>query len=149
FFVNNKINSKLFISMFLFLAFFLMNFYQPLIADDLYNGAIAPLYNHIILANLLNYYHHWTGRISSIYLEELFFNAPYEKISILIFNMLNSLGFVLLYNFIYNILNKNQYTIGSYLFFIFGFTLFLQSTLFLGNAIWKTAALTYFWGIVL
>jgi hypothetical protein len=49
-----KYKNLLWINTLLFIFFFILNFFQPLFADDLYRGNIAALYHQTIFANLLN-----------------------------------------------------------------------------------------------
>lgn len=140
------------ISFFLVLFFIVINYFQPLIVDDLCRGAIAALYNHSIIEHIIGDYYHWTGRVTAELLAYFFFNHPYQYILSFCFNILNSLILVIFLNNVFEITTKTKtekITLKTYLFFIAFFLYYLIITDFLKNAIWKTVGLQYFWGICL
>ena len=145
----NYINSKNSIHLFLFGSFLLMNFFQPLIVDDLCTGAHAALYNHTLRQTLIDHYKGWMGRLSSVFLSSIFFNEPYDFLSVPVFNFINSIFLVFLYWYSYKIVSKNRYNFLYYLLFIALFTLFLLHSRFLGIAMWKSTAIQYLWPPVL
>jgi len=147
--IKNLLNEKNSINSCLFLIFLTLNVFQPLCADDINRSIIAAFYHHTVLQNLISDYKGWTGRMSAQFLVYLFFNQPYETIILPIFNGINTVLLVILYNLVYKVASQRKYSTGSFLFFIFIFTLFLYQTGFLRNALWKTGALQYFWGVVL
>lgn len=142
-------NTKTDINIFLFIIFFTINFFQPLIVDDLCRGGVAALYHHTLFQTMAYDYFNWTGRMSAQFLAYIFFNQPYEQVSIFIFNVLNAFVLVVFYNITYKFASNNKYKLGSFLLFLLTFTLYLNYADFLKNAVWKTVGLQYFWGVVL
>lgn len=138
------------INIFLFIFLLCINYFQPLIVDDLSLSSSAALYNHTILAHIFSSYLTWSGRVTAQILAYIFFNKPYQDALTVIFNLLNTLLLVSFINIIFKISVKNnvsKFTVNTFLVFIFIFLLILISSGFFKNTLWKTVGIQYFWGI--
>lgn len=134
----------------LFSVFLLINYFQPLIVDDLCYGSISALSNHTILKHIITDYYYWTGRIVADSLEYIVFNKDYEVYFKIIFNVINAFFLISFINIIFYIAIKNEEfkkTTKNFLAFIFVFLGLLVFSGFFKNLMWKTVGLQYFWGI--
>jgi hypothetical protein len=137
-------------SILLFCIFLIINYFQPLIIDDLCYSVKAVLYNHTIFSQLVFDYYNWTGRMSSWFISYIFFNQPYQLYLNTIFNLLNAFFMVDFINTVFNIIVKNddsKKNYANYLSFIFVFFLLLLLSKFFINTLWKVVGIQYFWGI--
>ncbi|WP_150466986.1 DUF6056 family protein [Francisella sp. SYW-9] len=133
--------------------FFLLNYLQPLRADDFgraYTDALSKGFI-IYLRGIGSNYFHWTGRITAQALIYLFLNKSYIHILVFIINILNSICFYLflLISFRIVTLDKGKILSKDFLLYVFFFIFVFYQTGFIANIIWKTAAIQYFWGITL
>ncbi|AJI56233.1 putative membrane protein [Francisella philomiragia] len=133
------------------LGFLFLNFCQPVFADDFGRLSASALTKGNLISVVYNQYLNWTGRISAEYLAYLLFNKDHLVISLLIIDILNSILFSVFIILSFKIVTKERYRLSSkhfVIFFFFSCFIFLYSGV-IGNALWKTAAIQYFWGIVL
>lgn len=142
------------VAFFIFALFFLLNYLQPLRADD-YGRAITDAVNKgfiIYLRGIGSNYFHWTGRISAQALIYLFLNKSYIGICIFVINILNSISFYLFILYSYKIVTYRKHVnllSRDFLVYFFFFIFVFYQTGFIANVIWDTAAIQYFWGITL
>ncbi|MEY8765745.1 MULTISPECIES: DUF6056 family protein [Francisella] len=134
--------------------FFVINYLQPLRADDFgraYTDALDKGFI-IYLRGIASNYIHWTGRISAQALIYLFLSKKYIHLSVFMINMINSICFYLFVLYSYKIVRfKTKVDLFSkdFLIYFFFFIFLFYQTGFIANVIWKTAAVQYFWGITL
>ncbi|QLE79849.1 hypothetical protein FLM55_08940 [Francisella sp. Scap27] len=146
---SNK--SSFCIIVFLFCYFFFLNYCQPLTMDDLSRAVNDTLANHSFFSWLYKDYIGWTGRMSAQALVYILFSKIYATWSILIINVLNSIALSVFMIFSFKLVTRDRYSIGSkdFVFYAFLFMLMFGHTGFIGEAIWKTVAIQYFWGFTL
>ncbi|AEI35870.1 DUF6056 family protein [Francisella salina] len=134
--------------------FFVINYLQPLRADDFgraYTDALDKGFI-IYLRGIASNYIHWTGRISAQALIYLFLSKKYIHLSVFMINMINSICFYLFVLYSYKIVRfktKVELFSKDFLIYFFFFIFLFYQTGFIANVIWKTAAVQYFWGITL
>lgn len=134
--------------------FFVINYLQPLRADDFgraYTDALDKGFI-IYLRGIASNYIHWTGRISAQALIYLFLSKKYIHLSIFLINIINSICFYLFLLYSYKIVRiktKVELFSKDFLIYIFFFIFLFYQTGFIANVVWKTAAVQYFWGITL
>ncbi|MEY8703052.1 DUF6056 family protein [Francisella philomiragia] len=133
------------------IGFLFLNFCQPIFADDFGRLSASALTKGDLISTVYSQYLNWTGRVSAEYLAYLLFNKDHLVISLFIIDILNSILFSIFVILSFKIVSKERYELSSKHFVVFFFFLsfiFLYSGV-IGNALWKTAAIQYFWGIVL
>ncbi len=125
-----------------FLAIAVYNFLTPMLTDDMSYAAIVS--NAHSFGDLLGQEYHqymtWTGRSVNHMILRCFLSADKW-----VFNIFNSLAFVLLTLFIYaNIEHKKKYDVFTYTLI----TLFIWTTSvsFGQTILWETGACNYLWG---
>ncbi|MBK2257686.1 DUF6056 family protein [Francisella philomiragia] len=134
--------------------FFVINYLQPLRADDFgraYTDALDKGFI-IYLRGIASNYIHWTGRISAQALIYLFLSKKYIHLSVFMINIINSICFYLFVLYSYKIVRfktKVELFSKDFLIYIFFFIFLFYQTGFVANVVWKTAAVQYFWGITL
>ncbi|QEO57367.1 DUF6056 family protein [Francisella marina] len=134
--------------------FFVINYLQPLRADDFgraYTDALDKGFI-IYLRGIASNYIHWTGRISAQALIYLFLSKKYIHLSVFMINIINSICFYLFVLYSYKIVRfktKVELFSKDFLIYIFFFIFLFYQTGFIANVVWKTAAVQYFWGITL
>ncbi|MEY8715677.1 DUF6056 family protein [Francisella philomiragia] len=134
--------------------FFVINYLQPLRADDFgraYTDALDKGFI-IYLRGIASNYIHWTGRISAQALIYLFLSKKYIHLSVFMINIINSICFYLFVLYSYKIVRfktKVELFLKDFLIYIFFFIFLFYQTGFIANVVWKTAAVQYFWGITL
>ncbi|MEY8713718.1 DUF6056 family protein [Francisella philomiragia] len=134
--------------------FFVINYLQPLRADDFgraYTDALDKGFI-IYLRGIASNYIHWTGRISAQALIYLFLSKKYIHLSVFMINIINSICFYLFVLYSYKIVRlktKVELFSKDFLIYFFFFIFLFYQTGFIANVIWKTAAVQYFWGITL
>lgn len=134
--------------------FFVINYLQPLRADDFgraYTDALDKGFI-IYLRGIASNYIHWTGRISAQALIYLFLSKKYIHLSVFMINIINSICFYLFVLYSYKIVRfktKVELFSKGFLIYIFFFIFLFYQTGFIANVVWKTAAVQYFWGITL
>ncbi|WP_265659089.1 DUF6056 family protein [Francisella philomiragia] len=142
------------IAIFIIAFFFVINYLQPLRADDFgraYTDALDKGFI-IYLRGIASNYIHWTGRISAQALIYLFLSKKYIHLSVFIINIINSICFYLFVLYSYKIVRfktKVELFSKDFLIYIFFFIFLFYQTGFIANVVWKTAAVQYFWGITL
>ncbi|MEY8766980.1 DUF6056 family protein [Francisella philomiragia] len=134
--------------------FFVINYLQPLRADDFgraYTDALDKGFI-IYLRGIASNYIHWTGRISAQALIYLFLSKKYIHLSVFMINIINSICFYLFVLYSYKIVRfktKIELFSKDFLIYFFFFIFLFYQTGFIANVVWKTAAVQYFWGITL
>ncbi|MBK2025868.1 DUF6056 family protein [Francisella philomiragia] len=142
------------IAIFIIAFFFVINYLQPLRADDFgraYTDALDKGFI-IYLRGIASNYIHWTGRISAQALIYLFLSKKYIHLSVFMINIINSICFYLFVLYSYKIVRfktKVELFSKDFLIYIFFFIFLFYQTGFIANVVWKTAAVQYFWGITL
>ncbi|KFJ42461.1 hypothetical protein IBE48_06770 [Francisella philomiragia] len=142
------------IAIFIIAFFFVINYLQPLRADDFgraYTDALDKGFI-IYLRGIVSNYIHWTGRISAQALIYLFLSKKYIHLSVFMINIINSICFYLFVLYSYKIVRfktKVELFSKDFLIYIFFFIFLFYQTGFIANVVWKTAAVQYFWGITL
>ncbi|AJI58012.1 putative membrane protein [Francisella philomiragia] len=142
------------ITIFIIAFFFVINYLQPLRADDFgraYTDALDKGFI-IYLRGIASNYIHWTGRISAQALIYLFLSKKYIHLSVFMINIINSICFYLFVLYSYKIVRfktKVELFSKDFLIYIFFFIFLFYQTGFIANVVWKTAAVQYFWGITL
>ncbi|MED7788474.1 DUF6056 family protein [Francisella sp. 19X1-34] len=133
--------------------FFLLNYLQPLRADDFGRACTDALNKGFIiyLRGIGSNYFHWTGRITAQALIYLFLNKSYINVLVFIINILNSICIYLflLLSFRIVTMDKGKILSKDFLLYVFFFIYIFYQTGFIANILWKTAAIQYFWGITL
>jgi hypothetical protein len=119
--------------------------------DDFSRAVNDTLANHSFFSWLYKDYTSWTGRMSAQALVYILFSKTYAILSISIINILNSLALTVFMIFSFKLVTRDRYSIGSkdFIFYAFLFILMFGHTGFIGQAIWKTVAIQYFWGFTL
>lgn len=132
-------------------SFLFLNFCQPIFADDFGRLSTSALTNGNLLSVVYNQYMNWTGRISAEFLAYLIFNKNHLVVSLFMVDVLNSIIFSVFTVISFRIVTKDKYEISSKQFvsFLFFFCFIFLYSGVIGNALWKTAAIQYFWGIAL
>ena len=148
--MNNKLKT-ITCSIAIFAYFLFLNYCQPIAMDDYWRAINDTLVNHDLLAWLKQDYFGWTGRMSAQLLVYCLFSKKYIILSTAVINILNSLAYYLFILFSFKISMGGRYKLYSKAFCIYLFLFLLMFTLtgFIGQTLWKTAAVQYFWGICL
>ena len=134
--------------------FFIINYLQPLRADDFgraYTDALSKGFI-IYLRGIASNYIYWTGRVSAQALIYLFLSKKYIHLSVFLINIINSVCFYLFILYSYKIVtfrSRVQLFSRDFLVYLFFFIFIFYQTGFIANVVWKTAAVQYFWGITL
>ncbi|QLE79844.1 hypothetical protein FLM55_08915 [Francisella sp. Scap27] len=145
--------SFIFLSALIVGFFLLLNYLQPLRADDFgraYSDVLVKgldIYFRAIASN----YIHWTGRISAQALVYLLLSKKYITESVFAINFINAISFYLFIVFSFKSVTLDKIKIISkdFLIYLFFFIFVFYQTGFIANVMWKTAAIQYFWGITL
>ncbi|WP_395167043.1 DUF6056 family protein [Francisella salimarina] len=146
--MNNLLKSKLLIILAIFSYFLFLNFCQPLAMDDFWRAINDTLVNGTFFHFLIQDYTGWTGRISAQALVYALFSKKYLTLSLLTINTISSISMSLFIIFIFKIVTRNKYSLASkdFIIYSFFFALMFTWTGFIGQVIWKTAAIQYLWG---
>lgn len=146
--MNNLLKSKLLIILAIFFYFLFLNFCQPLAMDDFWRAINDTLVNGTFFHFLIQDYTGWTGRISAQALVYALFSKKYLTLSLLTINIISSISMSLFIIFIFKIVTRNKYSLASkdFIIYSFFFALMFTWTGFIGQVIWKTAAIQYLWG---
>lgn len=134
----------------LFIVFFTINCFQPLVADDFCRSIVSALSNHTMINSLISDYYGWSGRVTAQILVYVFFNKPYQIYLNILFNLLNAFFLISFIKMTFYISIENdtlKKTAGNFLVFLFLFLCILIFSGFFKNLMWKTVGLQYFWGI--
>ncbi|WP_150467930.1 DUF6056 family protein [Francisella sp. SYW-9] len=138
-------------SVVIFAYFLFLNYCQPIAMDDYWRAINDTLVNHNLIAMLKQDYFGWTGRMSAQLLVYCLFSKKYITLSVAVVNILNALAYYLFILFSFKISTAGKYKLYSKAFcvYLFLFLLMFSLTGFIGQTLWKTAAIQYFWGICL
>lgn len=119
--------------------------------DDFWRAVTDTLVNHSFFSWLYKDYTGWTGRMPAQALVYISFSKTYSGLSIFAINILNALAFCAFIVFSFRLVSRDRFSIASkdFIFYLFLFILMFGSTGFIGQAIWKTVAIQYFWGFTL
>lgn len=151
--MRKKYLSIALISFFIIAFFLLLNYLQPMRADDFGRANTDMLANGLIMMvhSIQVDYMTWTGRVSAQALIYLLMSKTYITLSLFIVNFVNSMAFYLfmLLSFKIVTLNKGKILSKDFIVFSFFFLFIFYQTGFIANVLWKTGAIQYFWGIVL
>ncbi|WP_150468499.1 DUF6056 family protein [Francisella sp. SYW-9] len=141
------------IVLFIFALTLYLNYIQPLRGDDFGRACTDVLGKGLIMMvhSIEADYFTWTGRVSAQALIYLLLSKTYIGLSLFIINTVSSIAFVIFMFISFKIVSFDKAKIVSKDFLIFSlfFTLIFYQTGFIGNILWKTAAIQYFWGITL
>lgn len=131
--------------------FLFLNFCQPIFADDFGRLSASALTRGDLFSIIYNQYMGWTGRISAEFLAYLFFNKDHLVVSLFFVDVVNSIIFSIFIVLSFKLVTRDKYELSSKQFvcFLFFFCFIFLYSGVIGNALWKTAAMQYFWGIVL
>lgn len=138
---------ELFLLLGLFLYFLIINIYQPLFADDFVRANIDAFYDHTVLLNLYHDYIHWTGRITAQLPVYIFLNKSMHFM-IYLFDCINAFVICSFIFIFFKTITKDKESIISKSFLVY-FTFLITFSFWsaaLGNILWKTLAMQYFWG---
>ena len=132
-------------------GFLFLNLCQPIFADDFGRLSASAVTNGNLLSIIYSQYMTWTGRVSAEFLAYIIFNKDHVLISLFAVDVLNSVIFCIFTVFSFKIVTKDRYQLSSkqFITFLFFFCLLFLYSGVIGNALWKTAAIQYFWGIAL
>ncbi|MBK2009358.1 hypothetical protein IB622_03735, partial [Francisella orientalis] len=149
--MNKSLKQQIFISFIIFLYFLFINCCQPLAMDDFWRALNDTLVNGSFFHFLIQDYTGWTGRMSAQALVYALFSKKYLTLSLLTINIINSISMSLFAIFIFKIVTRNKYSLASkdFIIYSFFFALMFTWTGFIGQVIWKTAAIQYLWGYVI
>lgn len=126
-----------------FLAILLYNILTPLMSDDFLFNPISPYTLLDLLKEEYNNYMTWNGRSVVQFIMHVFLLLPKG-----IFNILNSLCFILLTFLIYwNIRSKKEYDFVTYT--LINLMLWQFGISFDQTILWLSGACNYLWGIVI
>lgn len=126
-----------------FLAIFIYNFLTPLMSDDFLFNPTAPYTLVDLLKEEYNNYMTWNGRSVVQFIMHVFLLFPKG-----LFNILNSLCFILLTFLIYwNIKGKREYDFVTYT--LITLMLWQFGISFDQTILWLSGACNYLWGIVI
>lgn len=133
------------------LSFLFLNICQPIFADDFGRLSASALTRGNLGHIVFSQYMAWTGRISAEFLAYFLFNKDHILASLFIIDILNSIIFCIFTLLCFKIVTKDKYQLNSrqFICFLFYFCMIFLYSGVIGNALWKTAAIQYFWGIVL
>ncbi|MFV9972678.1 MAG: DUF6056 family protein [Francisella endosymbiont of Hyalomma asiaticum] len=103
--MKNKCTNIL-IAILIITFFFIINYLQPLRADDFgraYTDALSKGFIIYLLGIIASNYIHWTGRVSAQALIYLFLSKKYIHLSVFLINIINSVCFYLFILYSYKI----------------------------------------------
>lgn len=135
----------------LFCYFLFLNYCQPLAMDDFWRAINDVVVNHTFFSWLHKDYVGWTGRMSAQGLSYIFFSKTYIVWSVFIINTLNAMALTAFMIFSFKLVSKDRFCIGSknFIFYAFVFMFIFAKTGFIGQVLWKTAAIQFFWGFTI
>ncbi len=146
--MNKSLKQQIFISFIIFLYFLFINCCQPLAMDDFWRALNDTLVNGSFFHFLAQDYTGWTGRMSAQALVYALFSKKYLTLSLLTINIINSISLSLFTIFTFKIVTKDKFSLLSrdFIIYAFFFSLMFSWTGFIGQVIWKTAAIQYLLG---
>ncbi|AIT09679.1 hypothetical protein LO80_06685 [Candidatus Francisella endociliophora] len=131
--------------------FLFLNFCQPIFADDFGRLSASALTRGDLFSTIYNQYFRWTGRVSAEFLAYFLLNKDHLIVSLFFVDVINSIIFSIFTVFSFKLVTRDKYELSSKQFvcFLFFFCFIFLYSGVIGNALWKTAAIQYFWGVVL
>ncbi|MBY7734100.1 DUF6056 family protein [Francisella philomiragia] len=141
------------ISVFIVAFFLLLNYLQPMRADDFGRANTDTLAKGLIIMvhSIQADYFTWTGRVSAQALIYFLMSKTYITLSLFIVNVINSIAFYIFILLTFKIITYDRGRILSkdFVIYSFFFVFVFYQTGFLANILWKTGAIQYFWGLTL
>ncbi|MEY8714052.1 DUF6056 family protein [Francisella philomiragia] len=141
------------ISVFIVAFFLLLNYLQPMRADDFGRANIDTLAKGLIIMvhSIQADYFTWTGRVSAQALIYFLMSKTYITLSLFIVNVVNSIAFYIFMLLTFKIITYDRGRILSkdFVIYSFFFVFVFYQTGFMANILWKTGAIQYFWGLTL
>ncbi len=141
------------ISVFIVAFFLLLNYLQPMRADDFGRANTDTLAKGLIIMvhSIQADYFTWTGRVSAQALIYFLMSKTYITLSLFIVNVINSIVFYVFMLLTFKIITYDRGRILSkdFVIYSFFFIFVFYQTGFMANILWKTGAIQYFWGLTL
>lgn len=141
------------ISVFIVAFFLLLNYLQPMRADDFGRANTDTLAKGLIIMvhSIQADYFTWTGRVSAQALIYFLMSKTYITLSLFIVNVINSIAFYIFMLLTFKIITYDRGRILSkdFVIYSFFFVFVFYQTGFMANILWKTGAIQYFWGLIL
>ncbi|QEO58147.1 DUF6056 family protein [Francisella marina] len=141
------------ISVFIVAFFLLLNYLQPMRADDFGRANTDTLAKGLIIMvhSIQADYFTWTGRVSAQALIYFLMSKTYITLSLFIVNVVNSIAFYIFMLLTFKIVTYDRGRILSkdFAIYSFFFVFVFYQTGFMANILWKTGAIQYFWGLTL
>ncbi|MEY8674238.1 DUF6056 family protein [Francisella philomiragia] len=141
------------ISVFIVAFFLLLNYLQPMRADDFGRANTDTLAKGLIIMvhSIQADYFTWTGRVSAQALIYFLMSKTYITLSLFIVNVVNSIAFYIFMLLTFKIITYDRGRILSkdFVIYSFFFVFVFYQTGFMANILWKTGAIQYFWGLTL
>ncbi|MBK2095451.1 hypothetical protein IB680_07145 [Francisella philomiragia] len=141
------------ISVFIVAFFLLLNYLQPMRADDFGRANTDTLAKGLIIMvhSIQADYFTWTGRVSAQALIYFLMSKTYITLSLFIVNVVNSIAFYIFMLLTFKIITYDRGRILSkdFVIYSFFFVFVFYQTGFMANILWKTGAIQYFWGLAL
>ncbi|MBK2259423.1 DUF6056 family protein [Francisella philomiragia] len=141
------------ISVFIVAFFLLLNYLQPMRADDFGRANTDTLAKGLIIMvhSIQADYFTWTGRVSAQALIYFLMSKTYITLSLFIVNVVNSIAFYIFMLLTFKIITYDRGRILSkdFVIYSFFFVFVFYQTGFMANVLWKTGAIQYFWGLTL
>ncbi|MEY8702802.1 DUF6056 family protein [Francisella philomiragia] len=141
------------ISVFIVVFFLLLNYLQPMRADDFGRANTDTLAKGLIIMvhSIQADYFTWTGRVSAQALIYFLMSKTYITLSLFIVNVVNSIAFYVFMLLTFKIITYDRGRILSkdFVIYSFFFVFVFYQTGFMANILWKTGAIQYFWGLAL
>ncbi|AJI57762.1 putative membrane protein [Francisella philomiragia] len=141
------------ISVFIVAFFLLLNYLQPMRADDFGRANTDTLAKGLIIMvhSIQADYFTWTGRVSAQALIYFLMSKTYITLSLFIVNVINSIAFYIFMLLTFKIITYDRGRILSkdFVIYSFFFVFVFYQTGFMANILWKTGAIQYFLGLTL
>ncbi|GMN89416.1 DUF6056 family protein [Francisella sciaenopsi] len=141
------------ISVFIVAFFLILNYLQPMRADDFGRANTDTLAKGLIIMvhSIQADYFTWTGRVSAQALIYFLMSKTYITLSLFIVNVINSIAFYIFMLLTFKIVTYDRGRILSkdFVIYSFFFVFVFYQTGFIANILWKTGAIQYFWGLTL
>ncbi|QUE31655.1 DUF6056 family protein [Francisella philomiragia] len=141
------------ISVFIVAFFLLLNYLQPMRADDFGRANTDTLAKGLIIMvhSIQADYFTWTGRVSAQALIYFLMSKTYITLSLFIVNVVNSTAFYIFMLLTFKIITYDRGRILSkdFVIYSFFFVFVFYQIGFMANILWKTGAIQYFWGLAL
>ncbi|MBK2028294.1 hypothetical protein IB655_01550 [Francisella noatunensis] len=141
------------ISVFIVAFFLLLNYLQPMRADDFGRANTDTLAKGLIIMvhSIQADYFTWTGRVSAQALIYFLMSKTYITLSLFIVNVINSIAFYVFILLTFKIITYDRGRILSkdFVIYSFFFVFVFYQTGFMANILWKTGAIQHFWGLTL